>query len=125
MLNYLYYKLFQATLKGSLRELSHIIAPIYTGGLIGINFLVIYIFLVKLNVLPYVFTDSKQGSWVLAFFVFLAIIYFRKNKREAILRKYKEEGDQVRIRGNFVVGAYVLISFLLIFAAGLFRIGKL
>ena len=44
MFNYLYYKLYEATLKGSLRDIPHLMTPVFLGGLIGLNVLVIYFF---------------------------------------------------------------------------------
>lgn len=125
MFDYLYYKLYQATLKGSLKEMPHFMAPIFFAGLIGVNILVIYLFLVKIDVLPYVFKNTKQGSWLILVIIILSIIYFGKNRRLAILEKYACESNKNRIRGNIIVSIYVAISFLSIFAVGLFKPGQL
>ncbi len=125
MLNYLYYKLYQAVLKGSLKDIPEFIAPVYLGGLIGINFIVINAFLAKMNLIPFVFTNPKQGSFLIAFLIILAFIYFGKAKRETVIKKYEVETNRQRIKGNAIVSVYVGISFLLIFAVAFFKPGYL
>ncbi len=125
MLDYLYYKLYQATLKGSLKDIPQIMAAVYFAGLVAINILVVYLFLVKIDILPYVFTNTRQGGWIIALLIVLSLVYFNKNKRESILKKYFEENQKERIRGNIIISIYVTISFLSIFAVGLFHPGKL
>lgn len=125
MFDYLYYKLYQAILKGSLRDIPQFTAPVFFAGLTSVNILVAYLFLVKIDVLPYIFKNVKQGGWVVVVMIILSMIYFRKDKREAILQKYSGENRKKRIRGNIIVAVYVALSFLLIFAVSLFKPGKL
>lgn len=125
MLYYLYYKLYKAVLRGSLKDIPEFIAPIYFGGLLGINIIVIHLLLVKMNVMPYLFTDIKQGSILMAVLIILALLYFRKEKRETIIQKYSNEPNSQRIKGNVWVSIYVGISFLAIFAVGLYKPGYL
>jgi hypothetical protein len=99
--------------------------PVFFAGLISVNILVIYLFLVKIDALPYLFTNAKQGGWLVMQLIALSMLYFRKDKRETILQKYSEEENKERIRGNIIVSFYVAISFLSIFAVAFFRPGKL
>jgi hypothetical protein len=123
--NYLYYKLYQATLKGSLKDIPQFMAPVYFGALISTNISIIYLFLVKIDVLPYWLKSPKQGGYFAALVIVLSLIYFNKSKREAILQKYSDEERKERIRGNIIVSIYVAISFLSIFAVAFFKPGKL
>jgi hypothetical protein len=125
MFNYLYYKLYRASLKSSLKDVPHILAPIYFGGLISINILVIYLFLVKIDVLPFLFTNKKQGGIFTALMIVLAMLYYRKAKRTTLIDKYFQESNKERKRGNAMVAVYVVVSFILIFAVAFFRPGKL
>ena len=125
MLRYLYYKIYKATLKGSLKDIPHIAAPIYLGGLIGINILVVYLFLVKIDVVPYVLKKAGFGGVFIAIMIAAAMLYFNKERRELILEKYSDEQEVTRKWGNRIVVIYVVLSFLLIFVVGFFRPGKL
>ena len=125
MLDYLYYKLYQAVLKGSLRDMPEIVAPIYLGGLLGVNISVISAFLAKLDIIPFLFSNVQQGGYPIIILIVFFLLYFRKNKREAVLRKYSEETDEQRRRGTLIVSLYVGISFLLIFAVAFFKPGYL
>jgi uncharacterized membrane protein YkvI len=125
MFDYLYYKLYQASLKSSLKEVPHILAPVYFGGLISVNILVIYLFLVKIDALPFLFTDKRQGGVLTALIIVLTMLYYRKAKRTTLIDKYSQEDERERKRGNAIVAIYVAVSFLLIFAVAFFRPGKL
>ncbi len=125
MFDYLYYKLYRASLKSSLKDVPHILKPVYFGGLISVNILVLYLFLVKINVVPFLFTYAKQGGIFTALMIILAILYYRKTKRTTLLNRYSKESERERKRGNAIVSIYVMISFLLIFAVAFFRPGKL
>jgi multisubunit Na+/H+ antiporter MnhB subunit len=125
MFSYLYYKLYQAALKSSVKDIPNIAAGAWFGGLIAANLLVLYLFLVKINILPYLFRNSKQGGWFFALFIVLAMLYYGKDKRESILEKYSQESNKERKNGNAIVAVYVSLSFLLIFAVAFFRQGKL
>ena len=53
-----------------------------------------------------------------------AVLKAQFEKYEFILDKYSQEDNKTRIKGNVVVSIYVVISFLSIFAVGLFKAGK-
>ena len=125
MLNYFYYKLYQAVLKGSLKDIPEFIAPVFLSGLIGINIIVVHIFLVKINLMPYLFTEDKQGGIFITVLIILGLFYFKKAKRVSIINKYSSESNSQRIKGNVIVSVYVLLSFLLIFLVAFFKPGYL
>ena len=70
MFDYLYYKLYQASLKSSLRDIPEFLAPIFLGGLISANILVISAFLSKIGLVPFLFSNSNQGG----IFAFILIV---------------------------------------------------
>jgi uncharacterized membrane protein YkvI len=125
MFDYLYYKLYRAFLKSSLKEVPHILASVYFGGLISVNILVIYLFLVKIDALPFLFTDKKQGGVLTALMIVLTMLYYRKAKQTTLIDKYSQEDERERKRGNAIVAIYVAVSFLSIVAVAFFRPGKL
>jgi hypothetical protein len=124
MFNYLYYKLYQASLKSSLRDIPEFLAPVFLGGLISANTLVLSALLAKLDLAPFLFKNHTHGG-IFAFVVIaLAMLYYRKECYQPILKKYSEESEKERIRGNIIVTGYIAISFLSIFAVAFFIPGK-
>ena len=80
MLNYLYYKLYQAALKSSVKDIPNIAAGASFGALIAANTLVINGFLSKTISLPFLFTNPKQAAWLTGILIAIIILYFRKDK---------------------------------------------
>lgn len=125
MFNYLYFKLYQVSLKSSLRDIPEFFAPVFLGGLVSANILVISAFLAKIDVMPFLFSNKEQGGLFALAVIVLAILYYRKERYRPIIKKYLQENDKERIRGNVIVAIYVALSFLLIFAVAFFKPGKL
>lgn len=125
MLNYLYYKLYQFALRSQLWDISEFAAPVFIGGLISVNILVLNGFLANIHVLPFLFSKGKPVSAFVIMLIIFSMIYFRKKRRVAILEKYAQESNKARIRGNIIVGIYVAISFLSIYAVAFFKPDKL
>jgi uncharacterized protein YacL len=123
--DYLYYKLYQASLKSSLRDIPEFMAPLYLGGLLSVNILVISAFMTNLNLAPFLFSNKEHAIILTLILIVFALIYFRKNRRELILIKYSKEKKKERIRGNIIVSIYVALSFLLIFAVAFLKPEKL
>lgn len=121
MFNYLYYKLYRAAKQSSLHDTAEFTATIFLGGLIGANLFVINGVLAKINVIPFLFSNTLQASLFGFTSIVLTSIYFLTNKRyKSILKKYSQENDRERIRGNIIVAIYAAISFLSIFAVAFF-----
>ena len=93
------------------------------GGLIALNIFVIVGFLAKLDLLPFYSNKHQAGLSVVACII-LTTFYFNKKRIELILKKYSQESNRKRIKGNIIVSLYVAISFLSIFAVAFFRPGK-
>lgn len=125
MFDYLYYKLYQASLKSSLRDIPEFLAPIFLGGLISANILVISAFLSKIGLVPFLFSNSNQGGIFAFILIVITMLYYNKSRYKPILIKYSQESEKERIKGNIIVALYVIISFLLIFLVAFFRPEKL
>lgn len=125
MIDYFYYKLYKASLKSSLNDIPEYAAPIWLGGLIGINLLVVYLFLVKLDLLPNIIADKRQGGAAIAVLICTCLIVYNKKRRQIVLERFMTESKGRRIKGNILVFTYIIVSFLLIFAVAFFKPGKL
>ena len=125
MFNYLYYKLYQASLKSSLSDIPEFLAPVFLGGLISVNILVISAFLAKLDILLFLFSNNTQAGIFALIIIVLTIFYYRKKRYKPIIKKYSQESQKERVRGNVIVAVYVALSFLLIFVVAFFKPGKL
>jgi hypothetical protein len=126
MFNYLYFKLYRAAKLSALKDTAEFTATIYLGGLISANILVISAFLSKINVLPFLYSNKNEAGLFAFILVVISSIYFLSNKRyKVIIKKYSQETERERKRGNAIVAIYVALSFLLIFAVALYKPGKL
>jgi hypothetical protein len=90
-----------------------------------VNLLVINALLAKMNFMPFFFSNKKQAAGLAMILIVVAFIYFKGDKSNHIIEKYSGESKSDRIKGNVIVGIYVGLSFLLIFAVAFFRPGKL
>src|SRR4030095_3661518 len=125
MIDYLYYKLYNAFLKSSLKDIPNLTASASLGGLLGLNIIVINAFLAKMGLCPFLFKSSKLGGWLNAALILLALLYFTGKRRELIFKKYTHESEASRKKGNAIVWVYVILSVALIFAVAFYKPGKL
>ncbi|PQV56477.1 hypothetical protein CLV53_1396 [Sediminibacterium magnilacihabitans] len=126
MLDYLYYKLYRAFLRSSIKDIAVYVAPVAVGSLLGVNLFVINGFLAKLDLLPFFYSSSFQaGFFTVLLMVIFAFYYLAKGRYKRIIEKYTDEPNAQRIRGNVIVALYVSISFIAIFAVAFFKPGYL
>jgi len=125
MFHYLYYKLYQASLKSSLKDIPEFMTAVSFGGLININIMVLHILLSKFNITSYMFSNSTEVGVFALISIALSMLYYNKKRIKLILEKYSQESNKQRIRGNLFVAVYVGISFLLVFLVPLFKPGEL
>lgn len=126
MIDYLYYKMYYAALKSSVKDMPLFMAPAFLGGLLSVNVIVVNGLLAKLDIIPFVFSNNKQAG----FFCFLlmsliGVGYCWSGRYKKVLLKYSEETNRRRIIGNTVISIYVAVSFISIFIVGLFKPGYL
>lgn len=124
MIDYLYYKMYRAALKSSVKDSPHFFASCQLAGLIAINVLVLNAFLAKIGVVHFLFS-STGGGFFAALLIVGVMIYYNKDRREYILEKYSQENNRQRLRGNAIVITYAIVSFLLIYAVAFYKPGKL
>lgn len=123
-MSYLYYKLYQAVLKGSLRDIPRFVTPVFVAGLISVNIIVLNAFLAKVQLLSFFFSQKLAALLLIICSILAAILYYNGPKVDEILKKFSNESKAERQRGNFLVWVYVTISFISIFLVAFFRPGK-
>jgi hypothetical protein len=124
--DYLFYKLYRATLLGSLKDIAVFAATCYFSLLIFLNIFVVGAFLRKIDVIP-VFLYGKVQLAILICIV-IAINYFifvHSGRYKQIIMDYEQEVESRRKKGNLIVWLYVLGSFLMIFAVAFYKPGQL
>ena len=125
MFDYLYYKLYQASIKSSIKDVPHLLAPIYMGGIIAVNIIVLSGFLAKIDIGYFLFSNSRIAAGLSVTIIVLVYLYYNKGKQSRILEKYSKETEARRKSGNAKVWIYVILSFLSIFAVALYKPGKI
>jgi hypothetical protein len=123
--DYLYYKLNQATLKGSLKDVSNIAVPAYISCLIAANLLVLNAFLAKTTSIPFLFSNAKLAGFFCLGLILVFKLYYNQKRIESVLQKHSVEDNRQRVKGNIFISVYVAVSFLLIFAVAFFKPGQL
>ncbi|MFM9911625.1 MAG: hypothetical protein ACKVOW_20055 [Chitinophagaceae bacterium] len=124
MFEYLYYKLYQAASKSSLKDIPHIAVACWLATLLSLNFFLINAILAKTTSFPWFFKNYRTGGWFCFIVIILLVLYFSQKRRLAIIEKYSKEINTKRIKGNIVVTVYVLLSLILTFVAAFYRPGK-
>ena len=122
--DYLYYKLYRATLVGSLKDIAEFAAMIYFSGLIGINVFVLLLFVRKIGWLPLRLLNSRQVIiLMICLFILNYFLFLYDERYKQIITRYKQESETQRKKGNMVVWLYVVISIALIFVVALYKPG--
>ena len=125
MFGYLYYKLYQAALKSSLKDIPHIAAACWLGTLLSLNIFFVNAFLAKTISLYWFFKNYRTGGGFVLIVIPLLMLFFRREKRSSIIEKYSKENNKQRIRGNIVIAIYASLSLILIFVVAFYKAGKL
>lgn len=125
ILDYLYYKLHQATLKGSLKDVVTIAVASYIGCLAAANLLVLNAFLSKTINIPFLFSNKTLAGVFCLGLIVVTKIYYNETRIENVLKKHSNESKKQKIKGNIFVSLYVAVSFLLIFVVAFFKPGQL
>jgi NADH:ubiquinone oxidoreductase subunit 5 (subunit L)/multisubunit Na+/H+ antiporter MnhA subunit len=116
MINYLYYKLYGAAKVSSYKEIAEFTAAIFFGTLLASNIFITIGFFSKLDILPFLFRSKEETAFFCFFCMLFTVFYFFFKKRyKDIIKKYSQETETERKRGNAIVAIYVIISFLLLF----------
>jgi len=62
MIDYLYYKLYKASLRSSLKDIPHLVASASLGALVGVNVIIISAFLAKIDLAPFYLKIQNLGD---------------------------------------------------------------
>lgn len=126
LFDYLYYKLYRATSLGSLRDIAAFASAGYFSLLIFLNIVVVGALLRKVELLPFFFKGKSQVAIFLCLFIGLNYFLFVQSGRyKQILKRYEQETESSRKKGNLIVWLYVLVSVALIFTVAFYKPGKL
>ena len=120
-MDYMWYKLYRASLKSSLSKPRGLLASIVLSVIIFSNIIVLNAFFSKIDIFPFVF---HQIEWILIIqIVLFAIIFFYYKGRRILLiiKKYRVETRLHHILGSISVILYVCLSFLLIVLVSLYK----
>jgi hypothetical protein len=124
--DYLFYKIYRATLLGSLKDIAAFATTCYFSLLIFINIYVAAAFLKKIDLIPFFVTRKIQLGILICLFIAINYFFFIHSGRyKQIIMNYEQEVESRRKRGNLIVWVYVLVSFLMIFAIAFYKPGKL
>jgi hypothetical protein len=124
MIDYLYYRVYKYYDKKSLNNMPSFFAVLFSGGLIGLNILVFLIFLAKINLLPFLFSNKSAGILSLIC-ALISFVYYKKSRREIVFQKYSTETNAQRIKGTIIIFIYILLSIGSIFIVAFFKPGYL
>lgn len=123
--DYVYYKLYKASLKSTMNTMPHAYTVMVMGLVVALNILTINALLAKFDIAKFLFQDAVFSGGLVALMVILLGVVYNKNQRDKILVRYDNESKTKKRTGSILVFLYVAISFLSIFAIALFRPGKL
>ena len=124
--DYLYYKLYRATLLGSLRDIAAFATTCYFSLLLFLNIFVFGAFLRKVDLLPFFLKDKVQVAIFICVFIALNYFFFVHSGRyKQIIKHHEQETERSRKTGNLIVWLYVLVSVALIFIVAFYKPGKL
>lgn len=120
--DYLYYKLYRATLVGSLKDIAEWAAMFYFSGIAFLNLYEIGSLLYKLKLLPFFFTSKNQVIiCIISLFAISYFLFLHKKRYMKIIAKYENEKEIKRKQGNLFVWFYVIISMVLFFIVSLYK----
>jgi hypothetical protein len=124
--DYLYYKIYRASLLGSTQDIAGFVARLYLAGLIFLNCCAISIFLRKLNLSPLLVRNKMEvGVAMTCLFAITNFLFLYKNRYKRIISKYEQEDIHQRKKGNLGVWLYVIISFIFLTASVYYKQGQL
>ena len=124
MIYYLFYKLYRATLKGSLWDIAKFASVGYLSILVYFNIVSLSMLLAKLNILPYINSGKKYQSIELILSLYLFFHIFLRKKFDTIIDRYDSESDRKRKNGNLIVSLYVTFSVLFLAFTMIYRPGE-
>ena len=126
LINYLYYKIYKANLKGSLNDIAPTAAMLHTCLVISLNLFVLVCFLRKVGLLPFFFRKQQDVIVSLVSLFVAGYFYFLHRKRyTVIIENYENENESERKRGNRIIWIYIILSFLMLFEVAFYKPGIL
>lgn len=106
--NYLYFKLYIATLRGSLNDTAPFASTVCLGGLVAINLISAGVILSKLTVVPF-FLSSKYEAGILADLCILIFAFILKRvtiKKLSVIIKENQQRKNQRECSDYYLFSY-------------------
>lgn len=125
IIKYLWYKLYRASLKSSLKEIPILFSGALFSLILHINIFTLSLLLSKMDVMPFIYKDKIYAIVGSIILLILTWIYFSGNRAKSIIDSFSIETDKQRVRGNIFVILYVSISITLFFLIIFYRPGYL
>lgn len=122
---YLWYKLYRASLKSSLKEVPILFSGALFGLLLNLNIITLSALLSKLNIMPFIYQRTYYGTIINIITIILSWAYFSGSRAQSIIYKFSKETNKQRIKGNIYVAIYIFISVLSIFGIIFYKPGYL
>jgi len=125
-MNYIWYKLYRASLKSTLSKPRGLLASIVLSVILFSNIIVFNAFISKIDLFPFVFHQIKKLIPIIQIVLFAVIYLYYSGKRFLmIIKKYRVETKKHRIIGSICVIMYAFLSFLSIIIVSLYKPGYL
>lgn len=122
-MDYIFYKLYRASQRSSIPEIAGLLAELIFTICLSFNILAVITLLKKMEVIE--FYLSKNGFIIISAGVFIvtSLIFFVGSRYKRIIEKYEREKKKSRIRGNFIVTMYVILSFTFLLVVAFYKPG--
>jgi hypothetical protein len=120
---YLWYKLYKASLKSSLKEIPILFSGALFSLFIHLNIVALSIFFSKLDIFPIIYQNKTQATLFSIVLLVLSWGYFNGNRAKTIIDRFSKENKKQRIRGNIFVTTYIILSIILLFMLMFYKPG--
>ena len=122
-MDYLFYKLYRASQRSSVPEIAGLLAELIFTICLSFNLLAIITLLKKIKAID--FYPSKNGFIIIAVGIFIvtSLIFFVGSRYKRIIEKYEGEERKSRLRGNFFVTMYLILSFAFLLGVAFYKPG--
>lgn len=120
MINLLYYKIYEYSLKSSYSSIIHFSTPILAALFLTLNVWEVNLFLAKIDLMPFFFSNKRLAIGFLVLNMLVSLAYYRANQQYIFEKYYNKTGIKTR-KTNIVFIIYLILTFSLIFILAFYR----
>jgi hypothetical protein len=113
--NYLWYNLYRAERKSSLKNIPYFLSGGILGCLISLNLMTINGLLAKLDLVPDIYSSLKTTVIIHGLTIILVMLYYRGNRAKKIIVKYDNWEKKERRKGTWLTIMFIMLSFIFMF----------